>query len=270
MWYGRMVKTRISISISKDILKKLDSEIDGINIVSRSEAVEKIIEKHVSEKKKCVILAGGPSKNLKSEDTYRPLIKVKGKPLIKHLIDKAESAGYSDIIIVGSKEVLSEIYKIIGDSDIDYIEEKKHLGIAKTLQHAQEKIKGTFLFMLCDHYFELDLRKMEEYHKRNHKIVTLAVYSGTKYSWGSSSIVELEGNLIVEYKEHPKNRTSYLTSVMVGFAEPSIFEFIPKAELTYSLQEDVFPELAKKRELIAYIFSSKWKNIHDKEDVKDL
>lgn len=31
--------------------KKLDSEIDGINIVSRSEAVEKIIEKHVSEKR---------------------------------------------------------------------------------------------------------------------------------------------------------------------------------------------------------------------------
>ncbi len=265
-----MVKSRISISISEDVLRRLDAEIDGIKIASRSEAVEKIIEKHVSEKKKCVILAGGPSKNLKAGGSYRPLIKIKGKHLIEHIIESAQKAGYSDIIVVGSKEVLSEIYKALGDSDIDYVEEKKHLGIAKTLSHAVSKVKGTFLFVPCDHYFEIDLRSMEEYHRKNKGIVTLAVYSGTKYSWGHSSIVELEGNNITEYKEKPKDRTSYLTSVMIGFAEPEIFDFIPKADLTYSLQEDVFPELAKKRKLIGYLFSSKWKNVHDVKDADGL
>ena len=245
--------------------------VDHETIVSRSEAVATIIEKHLSERKKCVILAGGPSKALLSEGTYRPLIQVKGRPLIEHIIKKVKTGGFNDIIIVGSKEVLSSIYKEIGersgDAIIEYVEERNHLGIAKTLQLAASKIKNTFLFVACDHYFELDLEDMELYHKKNKGVVTLSVYSGTKYAWDKSSIVELEGNSIKSYEENPKENKTFLTSILVGFAEPEIFDMIPKADISYSLQEDVFPLLAKQNQLIGYLFSGKWKNIHSKKDI---
>jgi len=267
-----MKKTRVSISIDKELLSKLDKEIDNINIFSRSEAIEKIVNKHISEKKNCVILAGGPPENLyiKELKTYRPLVKVNGKFLIEDIIEKAKKAGYNDIVIVGAKEILSEIFKNIGEEGIIYIEEKDHLGIAKTLQLAQSKIKSTFLFLPCDHYFNIDLKEMELYHRKNQSIATLTVYSGTKYAWNKSSIVELEGNKIKNYVEHPKENVTFLTSLLIGFAEPEIFDFIPKARIYYSLQEDVFPELAKKGYLVGYLFSGKWKNIHSKEDVEKL
>ncbi len=266
------MKTRVSISIDKEILSKLDKEIDNVSIFSRSGAIEKIIEKHVSEKKKAVILAGGPPNNLfvKEEKTYRPLLKIRGKPLIQDIIDKLKRSGYNDILIVGSKEVLSEIYKNIGESGIVYVEEKLHLGTAKTLQLCQEKIKSTFLFVPCDHYFDIDLKEMEKYHKKNQGVSTLVVYSGTKNAWDKSSIVELEGNLIKSYIEHPKKKSSFLTSLLIGFAEPEIFDYIPKANLSYSLQEDVFPEIAKNNKLIGYLFSGEWNNIHSIEDVKEV
>jgi NDP-sugar pyrophosphorylase family protein len=266
------MKKRVSISIDKGILEKLDREVDNVSIFSRSEAIEKTIEKHLSEKKKAVILAGGPPSNLFVSDanTYRPLLKINGKLLILDIIDKLKKAGYNDVIIIGSKEVLSEIYKNIGEAEVTYIEEKNHLGTAKTLQLAEEKVKGTFIFVPCDHYFEIDLKEMELYHKKNQGISTLVVYSGTKHAWDKSSIVELEGNKIINYVEHPKKKSSFLTSLLIGFAEPEVFSFIPKAKITYSLQEDVFPELAKKSRLFGYLFAGEWNNIHSKEDTKEI
>ena len=263
-------KERISISIDPDVLSLLDKTIDGDAIASRSEAVEKIVLKYVSERKKCVILAGGQSINLQVGKTYRPLIKVKGKPLIELIIANVRKAGFSDIIIVGSKEVLSEIYKLLGEMGIDYIEEKKHMNTAKTLQLAAGRIKSTFLFVPCDHYFEIDLKEMEIYHKHNKGICTLAVYSGVEYEWKKSSIVKMGGNKIVEYTETPKYVKTHLTSLMIGFAEPELFDSIPSADIAYSLQEDVFPDIAKKGSLIGYLYSGKWKNIHSIKDVKDL
>jgi|TARA_Y100000031_G_scaffold98303_1_gene107672 uncharacterized protein (TIGR00266 family) len=234
-------------------------------------AYEPSVDFDLTEKKKCVILAGGKAANLFDDGEYRPLFKGKTGTLIEDIISKVHKAGYGDILIVGSKEVLSAIYKIVGEDSsgcaIEYVEEKQHLGTAKTLQLVRQKIKGTFLFVPCDHYFELDLKDMEEYHKRNHGEVTLAVYSGTKYAWSKSSIVELEGNRIKTYEENPKENKTFLTSLLIGIAEPEMFDHIPLAQITYSLQEDVFPEIAKDGNLIGYVFSGKWKNVHDKKDI---
>jgi NDP-sugar pyrophosphorylase family protein len=270
-----MVKIRVSISIDKNILEKLDREVDGITIKSRSEAIEKIIDKHVSERKKCVILAGGKPRNLyvREAKTYRPLLDIGGETLIENIIRKVKKGGYSDIIIIGAKEVLSEIYKRIGEGKdvvIEYIEEKTHLNSANTLLLAKTKIKDTFLFVPCDHYFEIDLQAMEKYHKHQGGIATLAVYSGTEYMWNKSSIVELKGNLITSYEEKPERNKTFLTALMMGFLEPEVFNLIPTTRLSYSLQEDVFPELAKRNQVYGYLYSGVWKNIHTKEDAAEI
>jgi mannose-1-phosphate guanylyltransferase len=263
-----MAKERISLSIDKRILEKLDREVDHRNVQSRSEAVERIIDNFLLQKKKCVILAGGPAHELKAGESYRPLLRVRGRPLIVDIVDKVRHAGYEHVIIVGSKEVLSHIFRVVGERGIEYVEEREHLGTAHTLALAREKLSQTFLFVPCDHYFELDLQKMEQYHLQHRGAVTLAVYSGKKYAWQRSAMVEVEGNLITSYVEHPKESVSYLTSLMIGFAEPEIFNRIPSAALPYSLQEQVFVELAKQRKLIGYLFSGIWKNVHSRADTR--
>ena len=271
------MKTRISISIDKEVLSRIDREVDNINIFSRSEAIEKIIEKHTADKKKCVILAGGDPSKLYVDELrcYRPLVKIKGRTLIEDIIGKVCTAGYKEILIIGSKELLSAIYNEIGDGkklsvSIEYLEEKQRLGSAKTLSLAKAHIRDTFMFVPCDHYFEIGLEEVEAYHKRNKGVCTLVIYSGTQSEWNKSSIVNLEGNLIVKYVEKPKVAETHLTSLMIGFAEPEIFESVPTGEISWSLQDNIFTELAKKRKLVGYVFSGKWKNIHSKRDVIQL
>lgn len=255
-------KERISISINPEILSQLDREVDGINISSRSEAIEKIISNYVSERKKCVILAGGNSDNLQIGNTFAPLTKINNKYLIEDTISKVKKAGYNDIIVIGDKNILAAIFKILGEQNITYIEEKEHKNTAKTLELAKSLLKSTFLFVPCDHYFEIDLKDMEKYHKLNKGLCTLAIYSGTEFEWKKSSIVTMSGNKIVNYVESPKYVDTHLTSLFIGFAEPEMFDFIPSAKISYSLQKDVFPELAKKEELYGYLYSGKWKNLH--------
>ncbi len=271
------MKTRVSISIDKEILEKLDRGVDKVSVFSRSEAIEKIIEQHVSERKKCVVLAGGSPEKLYMPEMklYRPLVKIKGRTLIEDIIGKANKAGYNDILIIGSKEVLSAIYNELGDGkgldvNIEYLEEKEHLGSAKTLSLAKPHIKNTFLFVPCDHYFETSLEEVENYHKRNKGTATLVIYSGTAHEWKKSSIVSLEGNLIVKYVEKPKYVETHLTSLMIGFAEPEIFGMVPAGKLTWSLQENIFTELAKRKKLVGYVYSGKWKNIHSRKDTEEL
>ncbi|RMF55446.1 hypothetical protein D6745_02140 [Candidatus Woesearchaeota archaeon] len=262
-----MVKERISISIDKEVLERLDREV----VNSRSELIEKIITNFVMNKKSAVILAGGPPQNLLTKKgIYRPLIRIKDKTLIEDIISKLRNSGFEQIFIIGSKKILAAIFQVIGETGIVYVEETKHLGTAKTLSLLRSKLRNTFLFVPCDHYFELDLRAIEKYHLENKGIVTLVVYSGVEHEWKKSSIVKLEGNRITEYVESPKYVKTHLTSILIGFAEPTVFGYIPKSDINYSLQKDLFVQLAKEGKLIGYIFSGKWKNVHSEDDAKEI
>jgi NDP-sugar pyrophosphorylase family protein len=273
----KMVKTRISLSIDKAVLEKLDRTINKVSIMSRSEAVEKIIDAHVSMEKTAVILAGGEPEKLfiKELNTFRPLVKVNGTPLLIDIIRKVRQAGYTSVIIIGAKEVLSAVYSTIGDGKelmvkVEYVEEKEHLGSGKSLSLAKPYIKNTFLLLPCDHYFEIELSDLEQYHQMNKKSATLVVYAGTEDEWNKTSIVRLEGNLIVDYIDKPKKADTHLTAIMIGLLEPSVFNTIPPGKISWSLQENVFSSLAKKKELVGYIFNGKWRNVHTKADVESL
>ena len=201
---------------------------------------------------------------------YRPLLPIGKKTLIEDSIQKVRDAGFDQIYVVGAKEILAAIFQVLGENGIIYVEEEKHLGSAKTLSLLRNKIKNTFLFVASDHFFDIDLRAVEKYHLEHKGVVTLVTYSGSEHEWNKSSIVKLEGNKITEYSESPGKVKTHLTSILVGFAEPEIFDFIPKSDVTYSLQTGVFPQVAKEGKLIGYLFSGTWKNIHSAQDVKEL
>ena len=93
------------------------------------------------------------------------------------------------------------------------------------------------------------------------------VYAGTSDEWKSSSLVDLEGNKIRLYEEQPKKIKTHLTALMMGFLEPEVFQLIPASKVYWSLQENVFATLAKRNQLVGYLFSGRWRNIHKKEDL---
>lgn len=86
-----------------------------------------------------VVMAGGQGKRLRpyTENCPKPMLKIEGKPILEHIIDRAKSEGFYNFII--SVNYLSEIIKdYFGDGsrhkvNIKYIHEDTPLGTAGSL-----------------------------------------------------------------------------------------------------------------------------------------
>lgn len=267
------MKNRVSITLDNKVLEQIDKSVDGIFIRSRSDAIERILKENVIDSKTAVILAGGNPENLtiKGLDTYRPLIGVGKKTLIEDIVSKCREAGFVNIIVIGFPIIIAKIYEALGNGEkfgvnTIYIEEEKQLGSAKSLERAKKYLKTDFLFVPCDHWFDFDLKKLNEFHKMNGGVATLAIHARTSFDW-KTSIVVMDGYKIVNYEEFPKKPKTHLVSMLIGFMKPEVFDNIPPGEVVWSLQEQVFPKLAKEGKLIGYPIAGEWVNVHDKQDV---
>lgn len=271
------MKRRLSVSLDDNVVKRIDSYVDGIVIKSRSAAIERFLNDNLKDRRTCVILAGGDPETMKVDglETLRPLVTVgNGRKLIEDLVLKAREAGYHNHIIVGSSKVISKIYELLGDGkrydvNITYLEEKEARGSAKTLELAKPYLKSDFLVLPCDHYFDFDLKKVRDLHTSSDAGVTLAIHTRADYQ-SELGMVELDGNKIVRYDEQPTEPRTNLFSTLIGFFSPDIFDYIPPGEIGWSLQSDVFPKLSSEGKMIGYPTSGQWINVHTKEDVNKI
>lgn len=261
------------MTLDEKILKEIDKSVDGIFVRSRSDAIEKILKGHMADRKTAVILSSGDPESLvvKGLDTYRPLVKVGKQTLIEDTISKCRAAGFTNIIIIGAPVVIAKLYEVLGGGEkegvgITYIEETKSRGSAKTLELAKKYIKTDFLFLPSDFYIGFDLKKLLDFHKMNNGTVTIGVHTRTTYNWGRG-IVDLDGYKIVSYEEKPKKPKTRLIGIFTGYMKPEIFDTIPPGDVYWSLQEHIFPRLAKEGRLIGFPIAGEWVNVHTKEDV---
>jgi NDP-sugar pyrophosphorylase family protein len=268
------MKKRISMTISEEVLKRLDSIVDGVNIRSRSEALETIAARHLEGNKTAVFLGGGEPERLKIGGQFKPLLRVKGKPLIVHNLEALKSSGFRRIFFIGSSSLIGECFKVLGNGssygvEINYIEEKRALGNAKTLQLAEGHLKSTFLILPVDNYFDFDLAQLSRTHSLHNAVMTLAVQS-TRESLSDLGVVEMAGDQIIGYEEKPRNPKTFLTSAFVSVCDPKIFDYIPKGSVKWTLQTEVFPRLVKERKLYGCMVSGTAVNIHSERDLEKI
>ncbi len=252
------MKEKISITLDDVLLQEIDSLIDGFNIRNRSQAIEFLIRKSLSERKPAVILAGGEENKLKVNGIYKPLLKFKGRTVIEYMVKKLRMYKFLEIYIIGRKNLLSEIFKVLGDgsdfgTEIKYIEEKPEKPItrqdtARTLKLLNGKIKKPFLCLYCDIVFDFDPTPVWNFHLKSGAMTTLIVKTSQKpEEWGN---VEMDGEIITKFIEKPKKSKNYLVYSGMFVSSPEIL-----SQPGNSLEYEVFPSLVKKRLLAGYITS---------------
>lgn len=258
------MKERITLTIDTEILKKIDSSVDGFKIKNRSHAVEMHLLSSLgaNRPKKAFILAGGRGTRLKpiTDEIPKPLIPVQGKPVLEHCIDLLKKYGITEIIIsVGYKA--DNIKEYFGDGrkfgvNIIYVEEQKPLGTAGPLKLAQEFLKETFVMCNADELKNVDLVDMYMLHKENNSLGTIALTTVEDPS--SYGVAKLKGNQILDFIEKPSKEEapSNLISAGLYILEPEILKYLP--EEIGSLERDIFPKLAKEGKLFGYHFEGQW------------
>jgi len=256
-------RERLTITLREDIVKELDSMVDGIKIRNRSHAIEIVLAKALGGRKikKALILAGGKGTRMRplTYEIPKPMIPLKGKPLVQHIIELCRKYDVRDITLsigyLGDK-----VKQHFGDGSnlgvrISYVEEKEELGTAGPLNLAKNQIDGPFLMFNGDVLCTLDLPDFERFHEEKKGLATIALTQVEDTS--SFGVVRMKGDKILEFIEKPSaGEESKLINAGVYILEPEIFEYIPSGRA--SLERDVFPKLAKDGKLYGYHFEGVW------------
>ncbi|PLX20448.1 hypothetical protein C0584_05930 [Candidatus Parcubacteria bacterium] len=265
-----MRRKRVTITIRDDVLKKVDTIIDGKTIRNRSNAIETVLLEKFKNNvlQKAVILGASRAIKIGGKSISEVLLPVNGKPLIERHLEKLSSVGVNEVIIATGK-YFKEVKNVIGDGTehgmmIDYIDSK---GTANILNKAKTHLKSTFLVFNGDIYINnIDLEDIYNFHKSNTAMVTMAV--ATNEDPTKLGSVTMKGLRVSEFREKQKDTShqSHLVSAGLYLMEPEIckMDLAPGS----MLEHDVFPQLAKRGNINGYQSEEIWIHLHDEQHLK--
>jgi NDP-sugar pyrophosphorylase family protein len=234
-----MQKEKIAISIDKGILGNVDSKVDGSILRSRSQAIEYFLRKGLSDDSinTAVLLMKGSEQEIS-------LKQFKGKTLIKNQIDFFSGFGIMKIYLV-TQNPRKELREELRDCNVEIIETDAR-GNASALVALKAKIKSNFLVMSADTYNRFDLQKMINKHQNLNKLATMGLMTREKAKEYGTAI--LDGDLIIDFREKTSEISSHIVNAGIYIFKPEIFEMIQGI----SLEKDLFPRLAKIKELVGF------------------
>lgn len=247
-----MKREQVTVTLRSDILGRVDERIDGIRIRNRSHAIEVLLEKatSVGSIKKAFILAGGKGTRMRpfTYEIPKPMIPVKGKPLVQHIIELLRKHDIRDIIL-STGYMSDKIKEHFGNGSkfgvsISYCEEKKEMGTAGALRLAKDMLDTPFLMFNGDVLSNIDLTDLVRMHNEKKAHATIALTQVDDPS--TFGVAKMKGDKILEFIEKPKRgkEPSKLINAGVYAINPEIIKMIPKG---HSIWKGMFSRNLQKK-----------------------
>ena len=221
------------------------------------------------DKKNTVFLmAGGKGVRLLplTKNTPKPLLKIKGTPIIEKIIINFRNQGFKNFII--SVNYLGhKIKKYLGKGDklkvnIDYINEKKYLGTAGSLSLIDLK-KTTFPIIVAnsDLISEIDYYNLINYHNKKKSDLTIC---------GKNKIFQMPyGEILQKFEKInkiiEKPNTFHLVNAGIYVINKSILENITTNK-KLMMNEFITEKIKKRKKIICYPVYENWVDIGNKLD----
>ncbi len=224
-----------------------------------------------------VIIAGGKGTRLApyTKDMPKPMLQIKGKPILEHQIAVFKRYGVADIILtVGyRKEAIKDYF---GDGKnfgvhIRYAEEAEPLGSAGALFYVKNMaVESEPLYLAYgDVLFDVCLPRMMEFHKTHGRDATIAVHPNS-HPLDSDLVLRDENNIVQGFLSKNGDRTGkfYHNCVNAGLfiVNRSALEDFERPEKK-DFEKDFLKHLISKRQAVAYATSE---YIHDMGTPKRL
>lgn len=165
----------------------LKEKLDLIPIVDRSKKIVNVIfwndifNKNLLKKKyniDVIIMSGGRGKRLLpfTEVLPKPLIPIKEKPVITHIIDNFKDQGFDKInVIVNYKAGVLKAYlsQYRRNDKVNIFHEKKTLGTAGGLHLLKQKVSKSFFVSNCDILTSFSYKDLLDFHFKSKNDFTL-------------------------------------------------------------------------------------------------
>ncbi len=167
-----------------------------------------------------------------------------GKTLIQNQIDFFASKGITSLYIITPHTAqINEILAEVSGSSINVqIVESNSDGNAQALKVIKSYLQtSNFITMSGDIFIDFQLRNMIKTHIDSKLVATIGLM--TRQEATDFGNVVLDGDVIIDFIEKPRNIKSNVVNAGIYIFRPEIFEFFDNS--TISLEKDLFPKLAK-------------------------
>lgn len=229
--------------------------------------IESLVKQGLSaEVSTAVILAGGqrPGGEIPS------LKKINDRPLLSITLEHLKNYGVTKVVIcAGPNE--AKIKKEFGNGanlgiSIIYSSEDKPLGTAGTIKKAQKYLSNESFLVINDSTLtNLNLEDLFNFHLNEETVATICVkprMSERKYGHAF-----LHGNKIVKFLDATTTQGISIVNVGLYVLKPEILQTIPKNQYL-NFETDIFPKLAEKKELSAFVFQGSWFDVSLEDSYK--
>jgi D,D-heptose 1,7-bisphosphate phosphatase len=170
---------------------------------------------------KTVIMAGGKGTRIAelARDIPKPMIKIKGKPILEYEIDCLVKAGLRDILIVtGHLSDSITSYFRNGDTfgaHISYFQENTPLGTAGALFKCADTLTDSFILLNGDIIFDIDFSRLIAAHAKKNALATLAAHPNS-HPYDSALLVTDAESRIIRWMNKEDGRLYYKNRVNAG------------------------------------------------------
>jgi dTDP-glucose pyrophosphorylase len=218
-----------------------------------------------------VIMAGGKGVRLHPQtlNCPKPLLRIAGKPILEHIIERAKNQGFTNLVIaINYLGHMIEDYFGAGDKfgvKIQYLRENLPLGTAGALSLLDQKPDSPFIVTNGDVITEINYVELLNYHHQNSATATIAVRG---YEWQNPfGVVKTQGLEIIEIEEKPITR-SQINAGVYAF-EPSALSLLGKSE-PCDMPTLLRRLLEESKLVIAFPMHESWFDIGRLEDLNKL
>lgn len=203
-----------------------------------------------------VIMAGGKGTRLVSitkDEIPKAMAPVLGKPILHWQLKNLKKNSITDIIIIIG-HLGDRIKNYFGDGsaigmNIQYIEEKELLGTAGAFYYLNDLLKGeSFLLVFGDVLFDIDISRMERFHRDKGAEATLFVHPNS-HPYDSDLVIADENDRILSFDSKNNVRDYwYDNCVNAGFYlfEASVCRRV-KEPVKTDLDKNLLAELAAEK-----------------------
>lgn len=208
-----------------------------------------------------VIMAGGKGIRMKPLTNFipKPLVPVKGKPMIENIFDFFTTSGIDKFYITLNKKdlLLKKALLDYKGYNINLIEEKNYLGTIGSINNSKLTQYENIFVINCDILLDIDCQHILDDHLLSKKMLTVILVK--KINISPYGLCKINNKNLVEITEKPET-VEYINS---GFyvLNKSIFKFIKKNKYL-DMDQLIKNLIANKIKINTYsIPFEKWKDI---------
>jgi dTDP-glucose pyrophosphorylase/CBS domain-containing protein len=274
------IMSRTPLVITREIGRKIAQVLMGTNKINQLPVVDekrRVVGLYVWEETNeyatrenmMVLMAGGFGRRMMphTEDLPKPMLKVAGKPMLEHIIERAKSEGFHNFTI--STHYLGHVIEeYFGDGghwgvNIQYLREKSPLGTAGALGLMNPRPDLPFIVTNGDVLTDIRYGDILDFHLHYQADATMAI---RKHEWQHPfGTVITDGIKIKEFEEKPVHKTNVNAGIYI--LNPSALECLAPNEACD--MPSLFIHLQQAgNTVIAYPMHEPWMDVGRPEDLR--